>query len=44
MIVKPLPSSGEVKNGRSYICTPPYVFMTWYLVKRNSFIFTYLSH
>jgi len=27
------PSRAEVKNAWSYSCTPPYVFMTWCLVK-----------
>jgi hypothetical protein len=37
------PSSGaEVKNVQSYISTPQYVFMAWYLVKySNNFTFTF---
>jgi hypothetical protein len=32
------PSSGEVKYSRSYISTPPYIFMTCYLVKQRVII------
>jgi len=35
------PSSPEVKNAWSYISNPPYVFMTWYLVKHRD-KFTYI--
>jgi hypothetical protein len=31
-----LPSSIEVKNARSYTSIPPYVFMTWCLVKNRN--------
>jgi len=34
--------TAEVKNAWSYICTPPYVFMTWFFVKpRDNFTFTF---
>jgi hypothetical protein len=36
------PSSGEVKNARSYTPTPQYVFMAWCLVKyRDNFTFSF---
>jgi hypothetical protein len=37
------PSSAEVKNTWSYTSTPPYVFMSWYLVKHtDKFTFAYI--
>jgi hypothetical protein len=37
-----LSSSVEVKNAWIYTSTPPYVFMTWYLVKlRGNFTLTF---
>jgi hypothetical protein len=36
-------SRADVKNARSYTCTPQYVFMAWYLVKhRDNFTFALL--
>jgi hypothetical protein len=36
------PSSAEVKNAWSYISTPQYVFIVWFLVKqRDIFTFTF---
>jgi hypothetical protein len=37
-----LPSSPEVKNAWSFISTPPYIFMVWYLSTGYIFMAFYL--
>jgi hypothetical protein len=43
----PAPANAEVHNEWNYTSIPPYVFMTWYLVKHREkctfiYLFTYL--
>jgi hypothetical protein len=40
----PPPFNTEIKNTWSYISTPLYVFMAWYLVKRRAILPLPLQH
>jgi hypothetical protein len=42
--VKLTPLNAEVKNAGTYISAPPYIFMTWCLIKhRDNFAFILLT-